>query len=103
MARAESPDLYNAPAVPAKELGMHSSQTNTSHLTAADLRWLYKIDEPRAVHVRQQCGDCQYFMRDAVNPPGGVGKCTGARCGETMYPGQDKMCPGFEAAAGDAA
>ena len=55
------------------------------------------VPEPaRPVHVR--CGQCAHFVRDPVNPLGGIGTCAisgeGA-AGFVMYPNRQRVCGDF--------
>ena len=50
------------------------------------------------VHVR--CGQCTHFIRDPVNPPGGIGTCAVAgegAAGFVMYPHKPRVCGDFAA------
>ena len=45
------------------------------------------------------CGDCQHFIRDAVNPRDGMGSCGGHGEPERPYPAVKKICATFYPAA----
>lgn len=69
-------------------------------LDASDLRWAetFALPPPRR---RRECGACQHFLPNPLNPQAGLGWCNGERAGIGQYPGTDPMCPGWSAADGD--
>ena len=48
-------------------------------------------------HECVRCGDCQHFVPDPINPPGGIGKCaiTGDGSRGLLYPFKYRECGDF--------
>lgn len=69
-------------------------------LDESDWRWSENFRLP-PTKPRRECGACQHFLPNRLNPQAGLGWCNGERAGIGQYPGVDSMCPGWSAADGD--